>query len=104
MSWSGESRAIKEALKKEEKINKELCKSCGKKRGVVRCASVTYKSVIMLCYGCAIDLLSTYPNDEKNGLTPADRIYELLCFDNTPTPNLRSKEVCEQPNLFEAQP
>jgi hypothetical protein len=93
MSWNGESRAIKEALRREHRIEHDICPLCKTNNAHVHCASKKYDRVMIICNDCAQIWIKKYLGTDS---IPADKIYELLYFDNTQITNYRSNEVEKQ--------
>ena len=92
MSWNGESRAIKEALRQETRVERELCELCKTGKGVIRASSHKYNRVIMICQKCADEWLrKDIPHGEDYSVS--DQIYEYLYCDKPQNGNYRTAQI-----------
>lgn len=93
MGWRGESRAIKEAQRREERIVYDKCPLCNVRGAHINCYSAKYDRFVMICNTCAQEWLHKPGICYIDGLTVGDQIIKFLYYDNAPAPNYGSNEV-----------
>jgi len=90
MSWNGESRAIKEALRQEHRIEYDICPLCNLNKAHVHSKSEKYNRVTIICMPCAQEWLAKYKKETDS--TPADKLHEFLYCGNTQVGDNRSND------------